>query len=183
MKRYLRNYWNYQQSDWFEWLFIIEFVFNVTTSAFTELFVFMTNYEFESRMSFESSDLNDSNERLSVKERVLTQKAIIIAKKMRNIWNFIKKKLAHTQNIQKKYVDQKRAFSSEYVIEDEVWLFIKNIKTKRSFRKLNHKWIESYKIKKIVRNACQLNLSQSMKIHDTFYISLLWKAAINSFTK
>jgi hypothetical protein len=101
---------------------------------------------------------------------------------MKSIWNFIKKKLAHIQDIQKRYVDQKRTFSSEYAIENEIWLFIKNIKTKRSSRKLNHKWIESYKIKKIVRDACQLNLSQSMKIHDTFHISLLRKVAIDSFT-
>ncbi len=40
-----------------------------------------------------------------------------------------------------------------------------------------------YKIKKIVRSACQLNLSQSMKIHDTFHISLLRKVAIYSFTR
>ncbi len=183
MKRYLRSYCNYQQDDWFEWLFMIEFVFNATTSTFIELFVFMTNYEFESRMSFESSDSNDSNEQLSIKERMLTQKAIIIAKKMRDIWNFIKKKLTHTQNIQKKYVDQKKAFSSEYVIENEVWLFIKNIKTKRSFKKLNHKRNKSCKIKKVVRNACQLDLSQSMKIHDTFHIFLLRKAAIDSLTE
>jgi predicted metal-dependent hydrolase len=69
------------------------------------------------------------------------------------------------------------------VIENEIWLFIKNIKTERSSRKLNHKWIESYKIKKIMRNACQLNLSQSMKIHDTFHISLLRKIAIDSLTE
>jgi predicted metal-dependent hydrolase len=183
VKRYLRNYCNYQQDDWSDWLSMIEFVFNAITSAFTELFVFIANYEFEFRMSFDSSNANDSQKRLSAKERVLTQKAVIIAKKMRDIWDFIEKKLAHTQNIQKRYADQKRTFSSEYVIESKIWLFIKNIKTKRSFRKLNHKWIESYKIKKIVRNACQLNLSQSMKIHDTFHISLLRKVAIDFFTK
>jgi predicted metal-dependent hydrolase len=102
---------------------------------------------------------------------------------MRDIWDFTKKKLADAQHNQKKYVDQKKAFSSEYVIENEIWLFIKNIKTKRSSQKLNHKWIESYKIKKIVKNACQLNLSQSMKIHDTFHISLLRKVAIDSLTE
>ncbi len=146
----------------------------------TELFAFMTNYEFESRMSFNSSDAKDSQKRLSIKERVLTQKAAIIVKKMRNIWNFIKKNLAHTQNTQKEYADRKRAFSSEYVVEDIVWLFIKNIKSKRSFRKLNHKWIESYKMKKLLKDACQLDLSSSMKIHDTFHISLLRKTEINS---
>ncbi len=73
MKRYLRNYCNYQQNDWFEWLFMIEFAFNVATSTFIELFVFMTNYEYESRMSFDlSNSSNVARERLSIKERILT---------------------------------------------------------------------------------------------------------------
>jgi hypothetical protein len=112
-------------------------------------------------------------ERLSAKERVLTQKAENIAEKMRNIWNFTKKTLANAQKIQKKYVDKKRKNSSEYKIDDMIWLSTKNIKIERSFRKLDHKWIESYKIKKILKDVCQLDLSSSMKIHNTFHISLL----------
>jgi hypothetical protein len=54
MKRYLRNYCNYQQDDWSKWLSMIEFVSNAVISAFVELSAFMTNYEFESRMSFDS---------------------------------------------------------------------------------------------------------------------------------
>jgi hypothetical protein len=92
MKRYLRNYCNYQQDDWFEWLFMTEFALNAITSTFIELFVFMTNYEFESRMSFDSSDI-DISDRLFVRERILTQKADTIIDKMKNIWKFIKKKL------------------------------------------------------------------------------------------
>jgi hypothetical protein len=181
MKRYFRNYCNYQQNDWFEWLFMIEFASNVATSTLTELFVFMTNYDFESWMSFDSSNSNDVfRERLSIRERVLMQKTVTIAEKMKDIWNFIKKKLANAQDTQKKYVDQKRTFSSEYKLEDTIWLFTKNIKTERSFKKLNHKWINIYKVKRVLKDACQLNLSQSMKIHDTFHISLLRKATTDS---
>jgi predicted metal-dependent hydrolase len=182
MKRYLRNYCNYQQNDWSKWLFMTEFVSNAATSAFTELFVFMINYDFESKMSFDSSNLNDDvfRERLSAKEQVLTQKTIIITKKMRNIWNFIKKKLIDTQNIQKRYADRKRTFSSNYKLENVIWLFIKNIKIERSFRKLNHEWIDSFNIKKMLKNVCQLNLSQSMKIHNIFHISLLRKTVTDS---
>jgi hypothetical protein len=100
MKRYLRSYCNYQQNDWFKWLFMIEFASNVATFAFTKLFAFMTNYEFNFRMSFNSSDI-ETVKRLSVRERVLTQKTSTITKKMKNIWNFIKKKLANAQNTQK----------------------------------------------------------------------------------
>ncbi len=180
MKRYLRSYCNYQQDDWFEWLFMTEFAFNVVISISTELFAFMTNYEFESRMFFDSlTKVNDE----SAKERILTRKTSNIINKMQDIWEFIKRKLANAQENQKRYADQKRIFSSEYEVEDMIWLFIKNIKTKRSFRKLNHKWIDLYKIKKILKEACQLKLSSSMKIHDTFHTSLLRFAVMNSLTE
>ncbi len=143
MKRYLRNYCNYQQDDWSEWLFMIEFAFNVVISISTELFAFMTNYEFESRMFFDSfTKINDK----SAKKRILTRKTSNIINKMKDIWNFIKRKLANAQENQKRYVDQKRILSSEYEVEDMIWLFTKNIKTKRSFKKLNHKWIDLYKM-------------------------------------
>ncbi len=47
----------------------------------------MTNYDFESRMSFNLSNSNDeaSRERISIKKRVLTKKTIIITKKMKNV--------------------------------------------------------------------------------------------------
>jgi hypothetical protein len=66
---------------------MIEFVSNATTFVLTELFVFMTNYDFESKMSFDSSNSNYDvfQERLSTKKRILTQKAVIIMKKMKNI--------------------------------------------------------------------------------------------------
>jgi hypothetical protein len=183
MKRYLRVYCNYQQDDWSKWLSMTEFAFNAATSAFTGLSAFMTNYGFEPRMSFEPSDSTDSRERLSARERVLTQKAGNIAEKMRDIWNFTKKTLANAQEIQKKYADKKRKNSSKYKIDDMIWLSTKNIKIERSSRKLDHKWIESYRVKKILKDACQLDLSFSMKIHDTFHTSLLRPAPNDPLTE
>jgi hypothetical protein len=182
MERYLRAYCNYQQDDWSEWLSMAEFAFNAVTSAFIGLFAFMANYGFEPRMSFESSDSTDSRERLSARERVLTQKAENIAEKMRDIWDFTKKTLANAQKIQKKYADKKRKDSPEYKIDDMVWLSTKNIKTERPSRKLDHKWIGPYKVKKILKGACQLDLPSSMKIHDTFHTSLLRSAPNDPLT-
>jgi hypothetical protein len=54
MKRYFRNYCDYQQSNWIEWLLMIEYALNAIISAFIEIFSFMINYDFESRMSFNS---------------------------------------------------------------------------------------------------------------------------------
>jgi hypothetical protein len=134
--------------------------------------------------SYNSSNWNDvARERLSIRERVLTHKVVDITDKMKSIWEFIKKKLTNTQESQKRYADQKRIISFDYVVEDIVWLFIENIKTERSFKKLNHKWIESYKVKKILKDVCQLNLSSFMKIHDTFHTFLLRSAATNFLIK
>jgi hypothetical protein len=150
MKRYLRNYCNYQQNDWFDWLSMTEFASNVVMFVSTRLFVFMINYDFESRMSFDfSADVSES-----VRERILTRKSSNIIDKMKDIWKFIKQRLIKAQQNQKHYADRKRNASFEYVVEDEMWLFIKNIKTERSSRKLDHKWIESYKVKKILKDAC-----------------------------
>ncbi len=40
--------------------------------------------------------------------------------------------------------------------------------------------IESFKMKKMMKNVYQLELSQSMKIHNTFHIFLLRSASIDS---
>jgi hypothetical protein len=97
MKRYFRSYCNYQQDDWSEWLFMTEFAFNVVISISTELFAFIINYEFESRMFFDSfTKINDE----SAKERILTRKTSNIMNKMKDVWNFIKRKLTNAQKNQ-----------------------------------------------------------------------------------
>jgi hypothetical protein len=178
MKRYLHSYCNYQQDDWSQWLFMTKLISNAITSTFTELSIFMTNYEFESIINFDSLNTK-TNDWLSDKKRILTQKAITIIEKMKKIWKFIKKKLVDAQKTQKKHADKHKTFSFEYQLEDMIWLFTKNIKIERFFRKLNHKWINFYKIKKVLKEICQLNLFQSMKIHDTFHTLLLYFAAID----
>jgi hypothetical protein len=57
-----------------------EFASNAAISIFIELFAFMINYEFESRMSFDSI----SNEEF-VKERIQDKKASDIIDKMKSI--------------------------------------------------------------------------------------------------
>lgn len=53
LKRYLRTYVNYQQNNWAEWLSITEFAFNACAFIFIDIFSFLANYGFESRMSFD----------------------------------------------------------------------------------------------------------------------------------
>jgi hypothetical protein len=84
-----------------------QFAFNVVIFVLIELFVFMTNYEFESRMFFDSfTKINDE----SARKRILTRKTSNIVSKIKDIWNFIKEKLANAQENQKRYVNQKKHF-------------------------------------------------------------------------
>jgi hypothetical protein len=158
-----------------------KFAFNVATFVSVDLFSFMINYDYELRMSFNSSNVETINW-LFVKERILTHKIETIIEKMKKIWEFTKKKLINTQNTQKRYADQRKNFLSEYQIRDMIWLFTKNIKTKRSSKKLDHKWMKSYRITKVLKDVCQLNLLSLMKIHNIFHTFLLRKVAIDSFT-
>jgi hypothetical protein len=57
-----------------------EFASNVAVSAFIDLFVFMINYEFKSRMSFDLV----SNEEF-VRERIQSKKASNIIEKKKSI--------------------------------------------------------------------------------------------------
>jgi hypothetical protein len=61
---------------------MIEFAFNAATSTSTKLSAFMTNYEFEFRMSFDSSIEHDQE---SAKDRIQDKKTFDIAEKMKSI--------------------------------------------------------------------------------------------------
>lgn len=155
-----------------------KYAFNATVSISTRLFVFMTNYDFESRMSFDSIEIEKT-----IRKRVLKKKKIDISRKMKNIWKFIKEKLIVTQINQKNHANIKKIDAFDYQEENMIWLSIKNIKTKKSFKKLNWKMIDFYKIKKILNASCQLKLSSSMNTHDTFHIFLLKKISNDSISR
>jgi hypothetical protein len=96
---------------------MIEYASNAIISTFTEIFAFMINYDFESRMSF---DFIDSFKLQSIKKRILQVKEINIVDKMQKMIDFTKKKLAITQERQKKHADSKKAKASNYKENDLV---------------------------------------------------------------
>jgi hypothetical protein len=88
---------------------MIEYASNVIISAFTEISAFMTNYDFESRMSFDS--INSSE---LARERIIQFKEVNIAEKMQKMIDFIKRKLAIIQESQKRHADSKRTKTLNY---------------------------------------------------------------------
>jgi hypothetical protein len=179
MKRYLRAYVNHQQDDWADWLSMTEYASNAFISVTTQMFSFLANYEFESRMSFDQIEFDENTTR----ERVNRFRSKEIIFTMKNIWKFAKEHMKKNQIDQAKYANKHKTIASNYQIEDRVWLFIKNIQIDRSSRKLNHKMLESFKILKKRESSYKLHFSNEINLHSIFHISLLRKNFENSLSE
>jgi hypothetical protein len=179
MKRYLRVYVNHQQNDWADWLFMTKYAFNAFVSIITQVFSFLANYEFESRMSFDQMKFDEN----TAKDRINRFREREIVFTMKNIWKFAKKHMKKSQQSQIIYVNRHRTFALNYQIENQVWLSIRNIQIDRSFRKLDHKMLESFKILKKRDSSYKLELFDEMNIHSVFHISLLKKDFENSLSR
>jgi hypothetical protein len=93
MKRYLRAYVNHQQNDWADWLFMTKYAFNAFISIIIQMFSFLVNYEFESRMSFDQMKFDENTARNRV-NKFRERKIVFI---MKNIWKFAKKHMKKNQ--------------------------------------------------------------------------------------
>jgi hypothetical protein len=93
MKRYLRVYINHQQNDWADWLFITKYAFNAFISIAIQMFSFLANYEFESRMNFDQIEFDENTIKKWI-NRIKDKKIMFI---MKNIWKFAKKHMKKSQ--------------------------------------------------------------------------------------
>jgi hypothetical protein len=179
MKRYLRAYVNHQQNDWADWLSMTEYAFNAFISIITQMSSFLVNYEFESRMSFDQMKFDEN----TAKDRVNRFREREIVFTMKNIWKFAKKHMKKSQQSQITYANRHRIFASNYQVENQVWLSIKNIQIDRSFKKLDHKMLESFKILEKRDSSYKLELLIEMNIHSVFHIFLLRKDLENFLSR
>ena len=81
------------------------------------------------------------------------------------------------KKIQKNYVmyyDKDKRDTSSYKKKNWIWLFWWNIKTTRSSNKLNYKKLKLFRVEKMVKiHAVSLKLSEMMRIHSVFHVSLI----------
>ena len=93
-------------------------------------------------MSFDPVDLIKE----STCKRLANSKTRSIAANIEEVWKFVRKKMAQSQEKQAEAADRHRK-EVEYKVGDKIWLSTKNIKTKKLSKKLDHKMIGLYKIK------------------------------------
>ena len=73
-----------------------------------------------------------------------------------------------------KYINKKRKMTSLLKKKDKVYLFTKNLKTKKTSKKLNNVKIGSFYVKKVRKSKIyELKLSKNIKIFSIFDIFLL----------
>ena len=84
---------------------------------------------------------------------------------------------------QKKFVNVYRAYDSKYVVKNKVWLNIRNMKIKRSSKKLEDKNDEFFIVKAVHEfHVYELKLFTNWIIHFVFHISLLRLNLNDSFS-
>ena len=150
-----------------------EFFSNANTLATIKVPLFLISWRYVPRMSFDFIDLTA----LSTCKRLANAKAESISTCMQKMWEFTCAKMARSQQTQMKAANRHKKPSLEYKIRDKIWLSTKNIHTEKLLKKLDHKRIDFYRVKELVKSLYWLELLVSMQIHNVFRLNLLWLAA------
>jgi len=167
LEQYLRMFVDHKQEQWPDWLGMAEFTYNNKMHSSTKTSPFKVNYGQDPRMGFEVR-------RKGKYERV--EKFVI---KIKKVQKEAKVALGKIQEKIKKYADRKRGEVNEYKVGDLVMLSTKDLKYQmvgRRTEKLTERFIDPYKIKKIVSiNAVELELPSTVRIHPVVNISRIYR--------
>ena len=150
LEQYLKMLINHRQEQWPEWLGTAEFTYNNKVHSSTRTSPFKANYRQDPRMGFEG------------RKKGKYEEAKKFIKKMKEIQEEAKAVLEKAQEEMKRYIDKKRAEVGDYKVGDLVMLSTKDLRYQivgRKTDKLTERFIDSYKIKKIVSpNTVELEL-------------------------
>ncbi len=94
------------------------------------------------------------------------------------------KRLKEAKKNQVKHYDEKHILRI-FNVEDKILLNFKNIHTSRSFKKLDHKYYESFEMQNLVKKqSYKLSLFHTFRIHNVFHAFLLksFKKRFNEMT-
>jgi hypothetical protein len=101
---------------------------------------------------------------------------------MKNILELLRDEMVFSQIIMISQIDRNRLSVLIFQSGDKVWLFTRNLKTRRLFKKLNWKNIRLFEIiESIGTRAYRLALPEIMKIHNVFHVNLLEPAFTDLF--
>ena len=156
------------QDDWAKWIFITEFADNDEVSSFTEVISFYVNKGFHSRISFSKNFTIYAITR----KRLDVVKVENIADNMQKILKYIRDNMNRAQRVMIAQINQHR-LNVKFKKEDLIFLNNKNIISIRSFKKLDDKKYDLFKIKTLIGSSYRLKLLKIIWIYDVFSLKLL----------
>ncbi len=161
----MKIYVNYQQDNWVKLLFVAEFAYNNNWHNVIKMNSFTILYRDENVSKWKDQIQKNFEKKMSTTRfRIL---------KITILRNQLYKRLKEAKKNQIKYYDEKNTFRI-FNVEDKILLNFKNIHTFKSFKKLDHKYYESFKMQNFVeKQAYKFDLSYTFRIHNVFHVSLL----------
>ncbi|QRW26588.1 Retrotransposable element Tf2 protein [Rhizoctonia solani] len=154
---YLRSYVAANHSDWATWLPLAEYAYNNAKHAATGKTPFELVYG-------RNPVMNPSNVPANVPE------ADAVADTLAREW----KEAEAALRMSKERMSRNQGIVPEYSIGKRVWLDGKNVELRTNSNKLDPKQLGPFKvIEKISSHAYRLELPESLKIHNVFYVGLL----------
>jgi hypothetical protein len=142
---------------------------NVNRTTERAPFDLILRFRPEIRMNIEAAEIKNSHNAL--KEVPAARREIELKKKItnlvRDIWDI-------SQITAKKYYNTYKKEIS-FAIRDKILINVKNLRVRKSYKKLTDRYVGSFKMSKSVNfNAYELKLSKTYKrLYRTFLISLL----------
>ncbi|QRW20440.1 Retrotransposable element Tf2 protein [Rhizoctonia solani] len=160
IKFYLRSYVAANHSDWAAWLPLAEYAYNNAKHAATGKSPFELVYG-------RNPVMNPSNVPANVPE------ADAVADTLAREW----KEAESALQMSKERMTRSQGVIPEFSIGKKVWLDGKNVDLRTNSNKLDPKRLGPFKvIEKISSHAYCLELPETLKIHNVFYVGLLSKS-------
>ena len=162
LETYLQAYCNDVQNNWVHLFVMIEFFYNNSVHITTLIISFFAITKRHLRMKF--SIKNHSKKSESVTNYTM---------RMKKLHENLCYRLAET-NVDYVIQHDKKHSVKMYLVDQLMWLNVKNIQIKKVFKKLEVRRYELYRIlKHLSRQVYRLKLSSKTRIHSIFNVSLL----------
>ena len=174
MKHYLQAFINYMQDDWAKWIPGAEFAANNVLSAITLASLFLANSGQNPHLRFKPPEPLVTD--LTAQQQIKLLDIENFTKKIKDLTEHLRVEMLIAQAVYEFSANRSHCPCPCYFVEDEVWLNVKNLNTARSAVKLNNCHVRSFKVKRVFEKnplVIELKLSEFMKIHSVFHITLL----------
>jgi hypothetical protein len=166
LEGYLRHYSSFQQDDWVDLLPLAEHAYNLATSESTKVSPFFANYGFVPETQWVKPAAEEAKWSNPASEKLL--------KRWQSIWSYLQENIGLSQERMAKYYDRSAKPQPLLKVGDLVMVNMKNMKTKRPSKKLDHKRLGPVEVIEAVgRRAFRVKLPPEARNHPVFHVSEL----------